>query len=406
MSNQQGIERNVLGCVFFNNKLGEILINELNRDHFIYYNELFGAMYELIIAEKPINYEFIKGKIDDKTINSVATSVWSDIEFYNYIKELKEMKYRKDMKSYITKLSVKANDYNISNDEIDSMLCNIPLKTDGKTETRSSESLINQYMKHIAIRRASEDDMEGLRTGYDKLDRLVGGMKPGETIGIKAESNVGKSLFTKDVAINVAMAGHRVDIFSYEMNSERTMGRILPEITNIPAKNFKFPKELWGNKEIKKMQEADMDFMENLTIYADELKNKTVEEISSMLNKTNIKKGNLPELIIIDYLQELNHNEKEDWKGEQVNNTKIQRIAKKYNCPVLIIVSMAKDGSIRGSGKILYAMDQVWELSREVDAEDETIACMTELKVAKSRASETGKIMLDFDKKYITFREM
>lgn len=398
------LEKTTLGCVFLNPKLAEQLIAELTEEHFRCYGNVFTRIKELTLEDKKVTMPLIGNNVPIGVLTDIATSVCTDTEFESYIGELRSLKHRTDLIKYTGDIE-RASRSNIDNKKLIKMINNVPSELGNKVKFISSTKLVDKYLNTVAVRMSSEDDIEGLRTGYNNLDKLVGGMKEAETIGVKAESNVGKSLFVKDVSVNVARAGYRVDMFSYEMNNVRTMGRIMPSITGVPAKCFKFPKQLMTKERLKEIADSDIEFLENLHIYADELETKSVEEIRANINKTNLREGTTPDLIIVDYLQILSHNEKESWKGSEVNNKKLKDLAKKYKCPVIIIYANAKDGSIRGSGEILYDVDQVWELIRDVENEDPVVSSMTDLIVSKSRASETGRVALEFDKQFITFRE-
>ena len=402
------LEQCTLGSVLMDTKLGEQLISELTRNHFPNLYNVYDVIKEMIVDSRELAPNIIGSKCGLEIVKGVMLSVCQSTDFEEYADGLKEYKFKKELKEHIKKVLDISNDSRKTSNDIATLLSDTPNISNEKIKFRKSNELVNEYIADVAQRRISDDDIEGLRTGFDKLDRLVGGMKPGETIGVKAESNVGKSLFTKDIAVNVARAGYRVDLFSYEMSNKRTMGRILPTVSEIPAKVFKYPKELFDKKRQSELANTDVEFLhDNLYVYADELKEKTVEEIRYMINKTNIREGSTPDLIIVDYLQYLAYDVKmKDWEGSRLNNEKLKDLARKYNCPVIIIVANAKDGTISGSGKILYDMDQVWELLRDVNNEEEALTRIAELKVVKSRASETGSIPLTFEKEFIRFKEM
>ena len=59
----------------------------------------------------------------------------------------------------------------------------------------------------------------GLPTGFEKLDRMTGGLKPGQLWILAARPGVGKSAMALQMAVNVARQGRKSVFMSYEMSS-------------------------------------------------------------------------------------------------------------------------------------------------------------------------------------------
>lgn len=400
------LEKQLLGCILLDNKLADKVVCELTEEHFVAYRQVFNAIKELTTQEKAIDVVSLSTLVEIKILSDIATSVVTSVEIDTYIKQLKEHKHRRDIKKFSEQLIQKAKDHNVSNIEIQNFIANAPTEEETGTKHQDLEKILQNVVNDVGARMKAKDDIRGLRTGFSKIDNINGGLKNTEIIALIANPNVGKSLLALNIACNVAKMGNRVDYFAYEMSNNQIGYRMLPSTTGVPIKAYSKPKQYMTNEYIKKIQQVDNKVMnENLNVYSDELKMNTVNEMNVCINKTTLKKNKQPSLIIIDYLQLLHSEKDEEWDAAGDNLKKVRGIAKKYNVPVLIIMSKAKDGSIRGSGQIEFDIDQKWNMKREHDATDETTRMATELIIGKNRDGGKGLINLIYDEEYLMFRE-
>lgn len=75
----------------------------------------------------------------------------------------------------------------------------------------------------------------GLATGFDKLDRMTTGMRPGELWIVGARPRHGKSVFLLQVAAHVAIdLGLPVLFFSIEMSRDQILQRLMAARTSVP----------------------------------------------------------------------------------------------------------------------------------------------------------------------------
>ena len=87
----------------------------------------------------------------------------------------------------------------------------------------------------------------GIKTGYAYLDKVTGGLRPGELFLIGGESGSGKSMLLMDLAIQIWMQSNKVGMtsnfkpgydvmyFSLEMPLKPCRNRILARLSGAPT---------------------------------------------------------------------------------------------------------------------------------------------------------------------------
>ena len=90
----------------------------------------------------------------------------------------------------------------------------------------------------------------GLMTGFDDLDRLLGGLQQSDVVIVAAHPGVGKTTFVTNIAYSVASSwqgrvgsdnalvttkGGIVGFFSLEMSAEQIATRIISQLSDVPS---------------------------------------------------------------------------------------------------------------------------------------------------------------------------
>lgn len=396
------LEKQILGAALLDKQSAEKAVTSLTVEHFNKHREVFKAMQDLARQDKEIDVVSLSDKINIEALTSIASSVSTSAYIDTHIKQLQEKKYLRDLSQYSRELQERINKEDI--EEIHKHLSSIPQMKEEENKHQDTESLLQEVINDVGKRMTAKDDIRGLRTGFYELDQLIGGLKPTEVIGVMADPNVGKSLLALNIACNVADRGNRVDFFAYEMSNKQIGYRMLPGLLNIEIKTFSNPKSYMKPQDIKQIENfKNHNIFKNLHVYADELTMNTVTEIKTKINQATMKCNKKIDLLIVDYLQLL-EGDNEDWENAGKNLKLLKGLAKHYKIPVIIIVSKAKDGTVRGSGQIEFDMDQKWDIKRDHEAETAIERSATELIVRKNRDGGKGKINLIYDDRYLVFR--
>lgn len=407
------LERAVLGCCFISeHAVQKVAVDLTDRDFKFEETKLiFKAIRHLFSESKSVDLITVRSYLENakvfeivgvdglkKVFDIVPTSTNVD----SYIKDLKHLEHRRRCLEFSERI---ASAVMLETDirDVYKVVSDIPEFASTEFKHLTTDQILQNAVDSIAERQQQKKSIPGLPTGFADLDKITGGMKDGEIIAVTAHPNVGKSILAQNIATNVAQQGKRVDLFSYEMTVKQLGDRLLPALSGVASHVVQFPSDYMTDEDINNIAEMKNDKLaKNLHIYADELTMRTVAEIKAKVKSTSIRTGNGPDLIIIDYLQLL-EGAGESWEVAGDNALALKRLAREFNCPVIFIASLAKDGTIRGSGQILFDADQWWQLEREHDAEDRVKRCHTELHIKKNRDGGKGKVELLFLEKFLKF---
>lgn len=267
------------------------------------------------------------------------------------------------------------------------------------------------------IDKRANGDLEGVPTGFDELDKLLGGLKDSELIILAARPSMGKTALAANIFDYVAVKeGMPTIFFSLEMSQEELGLRMLCTRARLSSERLKHT--LTG---------ADRD---NFHVASDALaKSKavivdssamTVSEIGSVARREKRTRGLA--LIIIDYLGLIEPDNPKDPRQEQVAkiSRRLKGLARELRVPVLCLaqlnrqVEATKDNRprlshLRESGAIEQDADVVMFIHREEyyhtkdDAEAKGLRGVADVIVAKHRNGPVGDVQLSWNPRYTQF---
>lgn len=241
----------------------------------------------------------------------------------------------------------------------------------------------------------------GMRTGFSQLDDLIDGLKPGKVYGIAARPSVGKSSFSRSMALRVAEAGNTVLFCSQEMPNEEQTDCIVSELGRIDNQRLqtgRFSQDDW-----ERMVEA-IERARELPLHFDDQGALTLADVRS---KARAVKG--LRLLIVDYLQLCKSTLKGKSTTDEIGEISggLKALSLEMNIPVVVLSQLSRDvekrgekepklSDLRGSGDIEQDLDVVlflWTADEAADGLSRTVGC----KVAKHRGGRKGKFAMHFD---------
>lgn len=274
--------------------------------------------------------------------------------------------------------------------------------------TNISEVILDTY-NHIE-KVVSGQEERGLKTGYPKLDDIVGGLRDGEYILLGARPSIGKTALGINIAEQMLVQNKSVAFFSFEMSTTQLTERLLKSMAMVET-GYKrnVPANEW-----KKLQDAS-NFLSSKKLFIDDNPNKTVSDMQSMCRKLKRKDG--LDIVIIDYLQKVRSTARGGSREqlEQVSND-IKNMAKILDVPVLVISSLSRASEqrdvkipimsdLRETGQLEFDADVIMFLHREYyyDRTNESVKREADLVVAKNRNGKLGRTKLHWIEEYTKF---
>jgi len=271
------------------------------------------------------------------------------------------------------------------------------------------ETIGESYQKILDL-----GEIKGLMTGFTKLDKITNGLWG--YVVLAAGPGEGKSVFSLNIARNVAMSGVPVVLFSLEMKTNEILFRLMSDEMNMPVRY------IMANK--YNPNEALRSYIPSLPLHIFDNGSLTVDDMAA-LSKGVLrgKKG----LIVIDYLQLLTAGNSRKF-GTRENEVayisrKIKQLQMELDTPVLALSQLSRDkhrrfyqlADLRESGAIeqdangvifIYRPDTHNQLYYPLDGED--VSCdKTDaiISIGKWRLGDTGDFRMKFRGQWSRFED-
>jgi len=206
--------------------------------------------------------------------------------------------------------------------------------------------------------------LTGSPTGFEELDKKMGGLQCSDLTIIAAESSIGKTSLSLSIALNAAKYGEKIAVYSMEMKAEQLTARIMAMESGVSSSNILYARLDGGQLQ---QIEKGVGKIEKLNIFFDDRSTSSIDTILSsiryMVMKYKVKGA------IIDYLQILNVNMKNVNKEQAMGDVarRLKNIAKELDIWVIALSQLSRDkenpiptlARLRDSGQIAEAADNV-----------------------------------------------
>ena len=308
-------------------------------------------------------------------------------------------------------------------------------------ETQKTVPSIRQYMSNFCKDIKSNICTPCISTGFDVLDKnLGGGLYEGLCV-VGAISSLGKTTLVLQIADQIAKSGIDVLYFSLEMSRYEMMAKSVSRITiqNVIENNSDLMLakssldiscgsryESYTDEEKQAIAfaiNAYNEYNENLYIY-EGVGDMSVKDVRDIV-KTHIKDTGRKPIVIVDYLQILAPCSIGLTDKQVVDKSvlELKRLSRDISMPVIGISSFSRSnykepvsmGSFKESGAIEYSADVliglqfagVGKSDFNVNKAKQANPRQIEVVILKNRKSETGQTLnMEYYPKYNYFQEV
>ena len=427
-------EQSVLSLLMldFKNEAFDILIKNKITEETFYFpanKDIFKACFELYKKNQPINEISVRQKLTDLKLFekiggvgyflTVCNKNETYLDFEHYVKKIKMLEIAREASLFSRKL---LEDINKNTDDVFSVLDQANAGVVNLLSNMSSDCIIlpKDALNSLAMELAnkSEGKEDGVKTGFEDVDKIVSCLPKKNMIVLAARPSVGKTALALNIAKNVITSKDNKPVlfFSLEMSCKDIWKRLLSDLTGISSKKFG-TNFCDSDALVKKIGE-----IKNLPLFMDETPVTTIFEIKAKAKYFN-KKHPLG-LIIIDYLQLINGSDKRIPREQQIAEISkgVKSMAKELDVPVLVLSQLNRAAEkenreprlsdLRESGSIEQDADIVLLLSKKINDTNEEECTydndndLRTLIVAKNRNGETGVTTLLFEKQFTRFRNL
>jgi replicative DNA helicase len=253
--------------------------------------------------------------------------------------------------------------------------------------------------------------VKGLSTGLDDVDAQTGGLHAGELAIVAARPSFGKTSYAIQLSAHAAVRLQKPVLFcSLEQSYTEIAERMLCQEGRVDSWPLRVGKV--GAVERKRLSDA-FERLHGGRMRIDDASAQSVLRIGA--NARRMKHGGGLGLIVVDYLQLVEPENRRDPRHEQVGliSRRLKQLARDLAVPVLVLSQLNRsvedraDGTprlsdLRESGEIEQNADLVMLMHRP-EQEKDNAPGLIELHVAKQRNGPVGIVTLCFLKKFMRF---
>lgn len=209
----------------------------------------------------------------------------------------------------------------------------------------------------------------GLSTGLAGLDRLTGGLSPGQMIVLGGRPGMGKTAAALNIVLAAGQVGAGCVFFSLEMGADELADRLLCRLANIPHDHLRDGR--MNDAEAERLVAAERA-LSTLPIWIDATPGLTAEQIH-LRARGYARKLRCPlGLVVIDHIGLMSAPRGMANAGlvaiTEMNSKAIKRLAKELKVPVLAAAQLKRDLEHREDKRPTMA-DLRWSGSIEQDAD-------------------------------------
>lgn len=250
-------------------------------------------------------------------------------------------------------------------------------------------------------------------TGWDDVDELLfGGLSRKELLLVSANSGGGKSITLSNIGLNFVLQGLNVLYLSLELSEDVIAQRFDTMLTGVSRKVWK--------QHVSEIATRVQEFATNPENGVLDIKQMpsgtTPREIESFLKEYYLQYKFLPDMLIVDYLDKMNPNEKIDysdvWTKDKLVSERVRDIGVKNNMFIATASQLNRDAikavvhdhsHIAGGISKINESDVYWSITLSESMKASCQICFT---MQKTRNSDgVGKtVYLAWDEKFLRIR--
>ncbi|MBI1830200.1 MAG: replicative DNA helicase [Planctomycetes bacterium] len=274
------------------------------------------------------------------------------------------------------------------------------------------DALQEAWVRLDQRKKQGEHEFSGIATGYLDLDNLTAGFQNSELIIVAARPSVGKTAFALNIARHVVVEeGLPVLFVSLEQARVELAERLICCQARVDSHRLR--RGHLGGDDIEKIHSAGAVLSE-ANLFIDDTPGQSMLRIAA--NARRLKKRHGIRMVMIDYLQLIDPDDRRESRQEQVAgiSRRLKFLARELKVPVVALAQVNRSSEdrqdhrprlsdLRESGAIEQDADTVLMLHRPDYHEPGQQEGLVEVIVAKQRNGPTGDVSLMYVKQYMRF---
>ena len=421
-------ERSVLGSMFRSNDVIGDVVQILNVDNFYSdaHQKIYKAMIVLYEAGKPVDLvvltEALKqaNQIDDVGGYGALAELWdaapTAANAVHYAHIVRDRSIVRSLINVGNEILRDAYDQVGPADELLHQATGKMLDVAERGVTGrvyGMDKMLEETFDRIDQRQTrGGSSISGISSGYPDLDEVTAGFQNSEMIIIAARPSVGKTAFALNLIRNIAVDEKSTVLFcSLEQSRVEIVERLLCSHARVDAQKLR--KGLMNAEDMERLIAAS-GIMRNAKIFIDDSPGQGMLRIAA--NARRLKLRNDLKMVVIDYLQLIEPENRRDPRQEQVAqiSRRLKGLARELSIPVIALAQVNRSSEdrqdhkprlsdLRESGSIEQDADTVILLHRPERFEPGQHEGLTEVIIGKQRTGPVGEITLTFNKNMMRF---
>lgn len=280
-------------------------------------------------------------------------------------------------------------------------------------QTTTLQQAIGEAYDRIDLRKKHDHKaVSGLASGFIDLDNLTAGFQNNELIIIAARPSVGKTAFALNLVRHIVVDEQQPVFFvSLEQSRIELAERLLCCQARVDSHRLR--KGHLDHEEMQKLITAG-DTLRQGKLFLDDSPGQSMLRISANARRLKLRHG--VRLVVIDYLQLIDPDNRRDSRQEQVSaiSRRLKFLARELEIPVIALAQVNRSSEdrqdhrprladLRESGAIEQDADTVMLLHRPELHEPGQYEGIVEVLIGKQRNGPTGDITLTYLKQYMRF---
>ena len=422
-------ERSVLGSMLRDNIVIGDVVQILRAEHFYVFahQKIFEAITTLAVdrghpADLVTLADFLKeqGLIEDTGGYAYLMELWdaapsaANAEFYARI--VRDKAVIRSLIHACTQIERDSHDQVMPADELldnaeRKILDIAQMGITGQT-IRLQDALKEAYDRIDSRTQRDHMSISGLATGYIDLDNLTAGLQNSELVIVAARPSVGKTSLALNIIRHIAVEENQPIFFvSLEQSRIELAERLLCCQARVDSHRLR--KGHLDHEEMQKLISAG-EILRHAKLFLDDSPGQSMLRIAA--NARRLRLRHQIKLVVIDYLQLIDPDNRKDSRQEQVANIsrRLKFLARELEIPVVALAQVNRSSEdrqdhrprladLRESGAIEQDADTVMLLHRPELHEPGQHEGIVEVIVAKQRNGPTGEITLTYIKQFMRF---
>lgn len=367
------LEAKVLQAVFKKNSCILDIIDIIDPRYFTIhdYGEIYECMVELYKKDDDINSDSVilwleqHGRcVDPNIVKRLANQSYTAIKVAKQAKILKELYIRRSILEKLHNILDEQENAPTSSDVIIERINNTAMDSNDLVSSVTGDtkccSDVNEIMADIDSKLQEKVSDMGLKTGVPVIDNQLRGLLAGKLWCVVADSQVGKSAFAVQLAVQTLLNNPDIytEYYSLEMTKREVEIRAIADISGIEPRFITDPRQYFvrfdkqtgivrdfyeENKnhkiviEYKQKIKSAIEKLNNSHFYIDDTPDLDMESIVARIKKNNLKRGKT-DLVIIDHMGIACSGTPSEVVGKMDDGyNKLKQIAKKLGCTVIAL---------------------------------------------------------------------